>query len=84
MILYFLIIIPAVVFIIGSGMYNKTAPQGNIIVKVCSCIGVSGTHQIYLTFMIELGGLSLIHLIPTGNVFSLLLVVCHRQPLQTP
>ncbi|TKS66179.1 Solute carrier family 15 member 1 [Collichthys lucidus] len=28
-----------VVFIVGSGMYNKTAPQGNILVKVCKCIG---------------------------------------------
>lgn len=31
----------AVVFIVGSGMYYKAAPQGNIMVKVCKCIGVS-------------------------------------------
>lgn len=57
--LYFLII-SAVVFIVGSGMYNKTAPQGNIIVKVCRCIGVSGTQLIYSsqnTFQLE-GGLT--------------------------
>ncbi|XP_036946325.1 solute carrier family 15 member 1-like [Acanthopagrus latus] len=34
-----LMVVALIVFIIGSGMYNKTAPQGNIIVKVCSCIG---------------------------------------------
>lgn len=33
----------AVVFIAGSPLYVKTAPQGNIIVKVCKCIGVSVT-----------------------------------------
>ena len=59
-ILYVFLIISAVVFIIGSRMYNKTAPQGNIIVKVCRCIGVSGTHLIYSspnTFQLE-GGLT--------------------------
>lgn len=30
-----------VVFIVGSPMYVKMAPQGNIMVKVCKCIGVS-------------------------------------------
>ncbi|XP_073318311.1 solute carrier family 15 member 1-like [Pagrus major] len=34
-----LMVVALIVFIIGSGMYNKTAPQGNIIVKVCRCIG---------------------------------------------
>ncbi|KAM7365477.1 hypothetical protein PAMP_016398 [Pampus punctatissimus] len=34
-----LMVVALIVFIIGSGMYNKTAPQGNIIVKVCKCIG---------------------------------------------
>uniref|UniRef100_A0A674BH32 Solute carrier family 15 member 1b n=1 Tax=Salmo trutta TaxID=8032 RepID=A0A674BH32_SALTR len=29
-----------VVFIMGSGMYNKTAPKGNIMLEVCKCIGV--------------------------------------------
>uniref|UniRef100_A0A674BHV9 Solute carrier family 15 member 1b n=1 Tax=Salmo trutta TaxID=8032 RepID=A0A674BHV9_SALTR len=28
-----------VVFIMGSGMYNKTAPKGNIMLEVCKCIG---------------------------------------------
>ncbi|XP_075333813.1 solute carrier family 15 member 1b [Odontesthes bonariensis] len=34
-----LMVVALIVFIIGSGMYNKTAPQGNIMVKVCKCIG---------------------------------------------
>uniref|UniRef100_A0A3Q3QRD2 Solute carrier family 15 member 1 n=2 Tax=Monopterus albus TaxID=43700 RepID=A0A3Q3QRD2_MONAL len=34
-----LMVVALVVFIIGSRMYNKTAPQGNILVKVCKCIG---------------------------------------------
>lgn len=38
--------VSAVVFIVGSGMYNKTAPQGNIMLKVCKCIGVSGSSKI--------------------------------------
>lgn len=29
------------VFIIGSGMYYKPEPQGNIMLEVCKCIGVS-------------------------------------------
>uniref|UniRef100_A0A3Q3EU96 Solute carrier family 15 member 1b n=1 Tax=Labrus bergylta TaxID=56723 RepID=A0A3Q3EU96_9LABR len=33
-----LMVVALIVFIIGSGMYNKTAPQGNILVKVCKCI----------------------------------------------
>uniref|UniRef100_A0A3B4TYI7 Solute carrier family 15 member 1 n=2 Tax=Seriola dumerili TaxID=41447 RepID=A0A3B4TYI7_SERDU len=34
-----LMVVALIVFIIGSGMYIKTAPQGNILVKVCKCIG---------------------------------------------
>ncbi|KAM9830633.1 solute carrier family 15 member 1-like [Syngnathus typhle] len=34
-----LMVVALIVFIVGSGMYNKTAPQGNIMVKVCNCIG---------------------------------------------
>lgn len=31
----------AVVFIAGSGLYKKSPPQGNILLQVCNCIGVS-------------------------------------------
>nr|ACX49753.2 oligopeptide transporter 1 [Perca flavescens] len=34
-----LMVVALIVFIAGSGMYTKTAPQGNILVKVCKCIG---------------------------------------------
>ncbi|XP_068575969.1 solute carrier family 15 member 1b [Cebidichthys violaceus] len=34
-----LMVVALIVFIVGSGMYIKTPPQGNIMVKVCSCIG---------------------------------------------
>ncbi|KAK7893450.1 hypothetical protein WMY93_022602 [Mugilogobius chulae] len=34
-----LMVVALIVFIIGSGMYNKTAPEGNILVKVCKCVG---------------------------------------------
>ncbi|KAM4537982.1 solute carrier family 15 member 1b [Fundulus diaphanus] len=33
-----LMVVALIVFILGSGMYNKTAPSGNIMVKVCKCI----------------------------------------------
>ncbi|XP_054915057.1 solute carrier family 15 member 1b [Poeciliopsis prolifica] len=33
-----LMVVALIVFIVGSGMYNKTAPTGNIMVKFCSCI----------------------------------------------
>uniref|UniRef100_A0A3B5PSG1 Solute carrier family 15 member 1b n=1 Tax=Xiphophorus maculatus TaxID=8083 RepID=A0A3B5PSG1_XIPMA len=33
-----LMVVSLIVFIVGSGMYNKTAPSGNIMVKVCKCI----------------------------------------------
>lgn len=31
---------PAAVFIAGSFMYKRNPPQGNILLKVCKCIGV--------------------------------------------
>ncbi|KAF6738032.1 Solute carrier family 15 member 1 [Oryzias melastigma] len=34
-----LMAVALIVFIVGSGMYNKTAPQGNVMVKFCKCIG---------------------------------------------
>ncbi|XP_072305837.1 solute carrier family 15 member 1-like [Eucyclogobius newberryi] len=34
-----LMVVALIVFIVGSGMYNKTAPEGNILVKVCTCVG---------------------------------------------
>ncbi|XP_062301514.1 solute carrier family 15 member 1b [Scomber scombrus] len=34
-----LMVVALIVFIVGSGMYVKTAPKGNIMVKVCKCIG---------------------------------------------
>uniref|UniRef100_A0A8C7SUV2 Solute carrier family 15 member 1 n=1 Tax=Oncorhynchus mykiss TaxID=8022 RepID=A0A8C7SUV2_ONCMY len=34
-----LMVVALVVFIIGSGMYHKTEPQGNIMLDVCKCIG---------------------------------------------
>ncbi|KAA0716135.1 Solute carrier family 15 member 1 [Triplophysa tibetana] len=34
-----LMVVSLVVFIAGSGMYVKTAPEGNIIWSVCQCIG---------------------------------------------
>uniref|UniRef100_UPI00398EDD22 solute carrier family 15 member 2 isoform X2 n=1 Tax=Pristiophorus japonicus TaxID=55135 RepID=UPI00398EDD22 len=36
-----LMIVALVVFISGSRMYKKLPPQGNILVKVCSCVGFS-------------------------------------------
>ncbi|KAM9836042.1 solute carrier family 15 member 1-like [Aulostomus maculatus] len=33
-----LMVVALIVFMVGSGMYNKTAPQGNIMVKVIRCI----------------------------------------------
>ncbi|XP_056144979.1 solute carrier family 15 member 1 [Lampris incognitus] len=36
-----LMVVALVVFIIGSGMYYKAEPQGNIILDVCKCIGFS-------------------------------------------
>lgn len=35
------VISPSVVFIVGSPMYYKAKPQGNIMMKVCKCIWVS-------------------------------------------
>uniref|UniRef100_A0A8C8E432 Solute carrier family 15 member 1 n=1 Tax=Oryzias sinensis TaxID=183150 RepID=A0A8C8E432_9TELE len=34
-----LMAVALIVFIVGNGMYHKTAPQGNIMVKVTKCIG---------------------------------------------
>ncbi|KAM6934037.1 solute carrier family 15 member 1 [Xenentodon cancila] len=34
-----LMVVALVVFILGSGMYYKAKPQGNIILDVCKCIG---------------------------------------------
>ncbi|XP_035264760.1 solute carrier family 15 member 2 isoform X1 [Anguilla anguilla] len=34
-----LMIIALVVFIAGSGLYKKNPPEGNILLKVCQCIG---------------------------------------------
>ncbi|XP_046886976.1 solute carrier family 15 member 1b [Hypomesus transpacificus] len=36
-----LMVVALVVFILGSGMYTKVAPKGNIILEVCRCIGFS-------------------------------------------
>lgn len=42
------VIFLTVVFIAGSGMYYKAEPQGNIMLDVCKCIGVSLVHTIYI------------------------------------
>ncbi|XP_053185159.1 solute carrier family 15 member 2 [Scomber japonicus] len=34
-----LMIVALVVFISGSGLYKRSPPQGNILLKVCNCIG---------------------------------------------
>ncbi|XP_032059264.1 solute carrier family 15 member 1 [Aythya fuligula] len=34
-----LMAVSLIVFVIGSGMYKKVQPQGNIMVQVCKCIG---------------------------------------------
>ncbi|KAM9319985.1 solute carrier family 15 member 1-like [Gastrophryne carolinensis] len=34
-----LMVVALIVFIVGSGMYKKASPQGNILLKVCKCIG---------------------------------------------
>nr|APX43179.1 solute carrier family 15 member 2 [Sphyrna tiburo] len=36
-----LMVIALIVFILGSGLYKKLPPQGNILVAVCKCIGFS-------------------------------------------
>lgn len=40
------VVFPSVVFIVGSPMYYKAKPQGNIMLEVCKCIGVSLTDTI--------------------------------------
>uniref|UniRef100_A0A4W6G6S2 Solute carrier family 15 member 1 n=1 Tax=Lates calcarifer TaxID=8187 RepID=A0A4W6G6S2_LATCA len=48
-----LMVVALVVFIIGSGMYYKAEPQGNIMLDVCKCIGVSLAYTICInTFYI--------------------------------
>lgn len=42
------VIFLTVVFIAGSGMYYKAEPQGNIMLDVCKCIGVSLVHTVYI------------------------------------
>ena len=42
-----------VVFIVGSGMYYKAEPQGNIMLDVCKCIGVSLVYACVNTFCIS-------------------------------
>ncbi|XP_071336856.1 solute carrier family 15 member 2 isoform X2 [Trachinotus anak] len=34
-----LMVVALVVFIVGSGLYKKNPPQGNILLEVCNCIG---------------------------------------------
>uniref|UniRef100_A0A8B9LX01 Solute carrier family 15 member 2 n=1 Tax=Astyanax mexicanus TaxID=7994 RepID=A0A8B9LX01_ASTMX len=34
-----LMVVALVVFIAGSGLYEKTPPQGNVLLNVCKCIG---------------------------------------------
>ncbi|CAN9498342.1 unnamed protein product [Ophioblennius macclurei] len=34
-----LMVVALIVFIVGSPMYTKVAPQGNILVKCCRCVG---------------------------------------------
>lgn len=29
-----------VVFVLGSGLYRKSPPEGNVLLNVCKCIGV--------------------------------------------
>ncbi|XP_070711523.1 solute carrier family 15 member 1b [Pempheris klunzingeri] len=41
-----LMVVALIVFIAGSGMYNKNAPQGNIMVKVCKCIWFAISNRI--------------------------------------
>lgn len=41
-----------VVFIVGSGMYYKAEPQGNIMMDVCKCIGVSLVYIICITHFV--------------------------------
>uniref|UniRef100_A0A493T3Q2 Solute carrier family 15 member 1 n=1 Tax=Anas platyrhynchos platyrhynchos TaxID=8840 RepID=A0A493T3Q2_ANAPP len=47
-----LMAVSLIVFVIGSGMYKKVQPQGNIMVQVCKCIGVSSKRLITQTKMV--------------------------------
>ncbi|CAG08274.1 unnamed protein product, partial [Tetraodon nigroviridis] len=37
-----LMVVALVVFIAGSGLYKRNPPQGNVMLRVCKCIGVGG------------------------------------------
>ncbi|KAM3585508.1 uncharacterized protein V6R79_019525 [Siganus canaliculatus] len=40
-----LMLVSLVVFILGNGMYVKDSPKGNILVKVCKCIGFAVSNR---------------------------------------
>uniref|UniRef100_A0A8B9QKG6 Solute carrier family 15 member 2 n=1 Tax=Apteryx owenii TaxID=8824 RepID=A0A8B9QKG6_APTOW len=40
-----LMVLALVVFIAGSGLYRKTPPEGNVLLEVCKCIGVSACYR---------------------------------------
>lgn len=42
-----------VVFIVGSPMYYKAKPPGNIMLDVCKCIGVSVVYTICINIAIH-------------------------------
>lgn len=46
----------SVVFIAGSGLYRKTPPQGNVLLEVCKCIGVSVCHSLFFKHDSEVAG----------------------------
>uniref|UniRef100_A0A671XJ67 Solute carrier family 15 member 1 n=1 Tax=Sparus aurata TaxID=8175 RepID=A0A671XJ67_SPAAU len=41
-----LMVVALVVFIVGSGMYYKAEPQGNIMLDVCKCIGFAISNRV--------------------------------------
>ncbi|KAM8748670.1 solute carrier family 15 member 1 [Acanthopagrus schlegelii] len=41
-----LMVVALVVFIVGSGMYYKAEPQGNIMLDVCKCIGFAISNRL--------------------------------------
>ncbi|XP_067405744.1 solute carrier family 15 member 2 isoform X2 [Emydura macquarii macquarii] len=41
-----LMVIALVVFVAGSGMYQKTPPRGNILLEVCQCIGFAISNRL--------------------------------------
>uniref|UniRef100_A0A8C6KY10 Solute carrier family 15 member 1 n=1 Tax=Nothobranchius furzeri TaxID=105023 RepID=A0A8C6KY10_NOTFU len=40
-----LMVVALIVFIVGSGMYTKVPPAGNILVKVCKCVGFAVSNR---------------------------------------